>query len=186
MNFTRTHLVVVATAVLLVGVGSGVAVAVNATSPPSIVVSAVDNNAVTANSEATAAASKLGMSLSSGSRGALVASVAGEKVYLIKDGEDMLCLVRVSDAQNAGSCGSRSQLLSTGVYLITGHPGDFSAVIVTPDGISSASVSNSESKRSNNVAILNLDGSDSGLVLTGADGTRHSIDLGALMPPPLK
>ncbi|WP_154674010.1 hypothetical protein [Nakamurella lactea] len=185
MKFKRTHLAVGA-AVLLVGVGSGVAVAVNATSSPSMVVSAVDNYAGSANSEVTAAASRMGMSLTSGSRATLVASVAGEKVYLVKDGDDRLCVIRVSSEQNAGSCGSRSQLLSTGVYLITGRPGDFSAIVVTPDGISSASVSDGASKASNNVAILKLDGSDSGLVLTGVDGTRHSIDLGALMPPPLK
>lgn len=120
--------------------------------------------------------------------GARLAGSVGDQNYYIAPGKSSsICLIRTSGAgdnlRTSATCGARSSVNSTGIYLASGTPDSVSIAVIVPDGYQTAAAPGRQVKVVNNLALFD-EGEPGTVTLRGPGLAEQRIDLGELAAPP--
>lgn len=115
----------------------------------------------------------------------------GQSLYVAQGLDDRVCLMSVADVVSgtpnvAGTCAARTQLATSGLYLLLGDSdGERSLQMVVPDGVTKVTSGAVSVPVTSNTAVLT--GAALGKSVTFSDAAGHSsyLDLGPIGPAPV-
>jgi len=116
--------------------------------------------------------------------GSLVATVGDDQIYLVEATGDRLCISVGNELSGAGAsngCQPVSDLLTTGVTMDYGgvSPTSWRFIVAAPDGYTLATAENRTAPITSNVAVLDLDATETELTISGPAVPSVTFHIGA-------